>query len=128
MRTGSDKTRRQQIESNLRERVACALATQAYERLLDLAERQDTTQARTVARFLASTFDGRNFPLDPFDLRSVDTPVSNDMLQCLDALRWGRVDLHALIPDGRARVTAVCARRDLARANGPRAPRALAKD
>ena len=29
------------------------------------------------------------------------------MLCCLDALRWGRADLHTLVPDGDARVRAV---------------------
>lgn len=29
------------------------------------------------------------------------------MLCCLDALRWGRADLHTLIPDGDARVCAI---------------------
>ena len=29
------------------------------------------------------------------------------MLCCLDALRWGRADLHTLVPNGDARVRAV---------------------
>lgn len=50
------------------------------------------------------------FQLDLFELRAVDIAISNDMLCCLDALRWGRADLHTLIPDGDARVRAVIAR------------------
>jgi hypothetical protein len=33
--------------------------------------------------------------------------VSDDMLLCLDALRWARADLHSLVPDGDERVQAV---------------------
>ena len=51
--------------------------------------------------------DGQAFKLDPFELRSVDIAISDDMLCCLDALRWGRADLHALVPDGDARVRTV---------------------
>lgn len=51
---------------------AQAQAAHALERLLDLAEKRDSGQIRTVARFIASTFNGQAFPLDPFDLRTVD--------------------------------------------------------
>jgi hypothetical protein len=42
-----------------------------------------------------------------FELRAVDIAISDDMLRCLDALRWGRADLHTLVPAGHARVRAV---------------------
>jgi hypothetical protein len=86
---------------------AQAMAAQAYARLLQLAEDSDTGQARTIARFIAGSFDGMSFPFDPFDLRSVDVAISDDMLVCLDALRWGKADLYKLVPDGRERVLAV---------------------
>ena len=47
------------------------------------------------------------FQLDPFDFRVVDIAISDDMLCCLDALRWGRADLYTLITEGDARVRAV---------------------
>lgn len=100
---------RQQREWDERARAAQARAAQAYARLLHVAETSDTGQARTVARFIASTFDGQSFALDPFDLRTVDVPISDDMLTCLDALRWGKADLYKLLPDGRARILALCA-------------------
>jgi hypothetical protein len=90
-----------------RARAAQASAAQAYARLLQWAEDSDCGQARTIARFIASTFDGMSFPLDPFDLRSVDVAISDDMLACLDALRWGRADLYKLVPDGRERILAM---------------------
>ena len=83
---------------------------QAFARLLKLAETRDSGQIPRIARFLAATYNGQAFQLDLFELRAVDIAISNDMLCCLDALRWGRADLHTLIPDGDDRVRAVIAR------------------
>lgn len=82
-------------------------AAQAYERLLSLAEQRDSGQIRRIARFLASTYNGQAFPFDLFELRAVDVSISDDMLACLDALRWGKADLYKLVPDGERRVRAV---------------------
>ena len=73
-----------------------------------LAETRDSGQIRRIAYFIASTFNGQAFPLDPFDLRTVDVEISDDMLICLDALRWGRADLYKLVPEGEKRILAVC--------------------
>jgi hypothetical protein len=80
---------------------------QAFERLLTLAEERDSGQIPRVARFIAATYNGQAFQLDPFELRAVDIAISDDMLRCLDALRWARADLYTLVPDGDARVHAV---------------------
>jgi hypothetical protein len=87
---------------------AQAAASQAYERLLYLAEKSDSGQARRIAYFVASTFDGQAFPLDLFELRAVDVAIGDDMLTCLDALRWGKADLYKLVPDGHARILRMC--------------------
>jgi len=86
---------------------ATQAGARAFARLLMLAEERDSGQIPCVARFLAATYNGQAFPFDLFELRAVDIAISNDMLCCLDALRWGRADLHTLIPDGDARVRAV---------------------
>ena len=88
---------------------AQAGAAQAYARLIHLAETSDSGQARRVAQFIASTYDGAAFPFDPFELRTFDVSISDDMLVCLDALRWGKADLFKLVPDGERRVRGVCA-------------------
>lgn len=80
---------------------------QAFARLLHLAETRDSGQIPRIARFLAATYNGQAFQLDLFELRAVDIAISDDMLSCLDALRWGRADLHTLVSDGDARVRAV---------------------
>jgi len=90
-----------------RSRRATQAGAQAFARLLQLAEDRDSGQIPRIARFIAATYNGQAFQLDPFDLRSVDLAISDDMLCCLDALRWARADLYTLVPDGDARVRAV---------------------
>ena len=89
---------------------ATRAGAQACRRLLKLGEERDSGQIVRVMRFLAATYNGQAFALDVFDLRAVDVAISDDMLQCLDALRWGCADLHTLVPDGDARVRAVIER------------------
>jgi hypothetical protein len=83
-------------------------AAHAYSRLLRFAEDLESGQARTVAAFIAATYNGASYPLDPTDLRAVDVDISDDMLCCLDALRWGKADLYKLVPDGDRRIEAMC--------------------
>jgi hypothetical protein len=90
-----------------RSRVATDVAAVAFARLLDPCERRNSGQIVRIARFLAATYNGQAFPLDPFEMRAVDIEISDDMMNCLDALRWGRADLHTLVPDGDLRVRQV---------------------
>jgi len=99
---------RQEREWAERALKAQASAAHAYERLLSLAEKSDSGQVRRVAYFVAAAFDGQTFPLDLFELRAVDVAISDDMLTCLDALRWGKADLYKLVPDGHARILRMC--------------------
>lgn len=96
-----------------RKRAATAQVGQAFLRLLHLAEAHDSGQARRIAAFLASTFDGQAFGLDPFMLREVDAAIADDMLACLDALRWAQTEWHSLVPQGQQRVLAVIERHGL---------------
>ena len=95
------KTREDHLES-YRQRASAAQgrASQAFARLLYLAEHRNSGQVRTVVQLLASTYNGQSSPFDLFKLRSVDVQISNDLLLCLDALRWGKADLYNLVPDG----------------------------
>ena len=81
-------------------RATQAAAAQAFDRLVGLAETRDSGQTERVARFVASVYDGEAFPIDLFMLRTSDVDISDDMLICIDALRWGKADLCKLIPDG----------------------------
>jgi hypothetical protein len=90
-----------------RSRDSTHRGAQAFARLLTMAETRESGQVPRIARFLAATYNGQAFPMDLFELRAVDIAISDDMLSCLDALRWGAGDLHTLIPDGDARVRSV---------------------
>ena len=83
---------------------------QAFARLLHLAEQRNSGQIVRVVGFIAATYNGDAFKLDPFELRAVDIAISDDMLSCLDALRWARIDLYRLVPDGDRRVKEVIQR------------------
>ncbi len=83
-------------------------AAQAYARLLGYAEHYGGSgQARVIARFIAGTYNGSAYPFDLVQLREVDVEIGDDMLLCLEALRWGKADLHKLVPDGLGRVEEV---------------------
>ena len=103
-----DLGRQQQVWAE-RARAAQAAAAQALGRLLRLAERHDTGQAAHVVQFLAATHNGHSYSFDLFDLRTVDVEISDDMLVCLDALRWGKADLYKLLPDGAQRIESAIA-------------------
>ena len=102
-----DKQLAREQEWEARAQQVQAKAAQAYLRLVELAERSDTGQARRVARFLASTFNGERYPFDLFELRVLDVALSDDALVCIDALRWGKADLYKRLPDGERRIAAV---------------------
>ena len=90
-----------------RSRDATAIGAQAFGRLLALAEQRSSGQIVRVVQFIAASYNGQAFAFDLFDLRALDIDISDDVLRCLDALRWGRADLYTLVPDGDARVRSV---------------------
>jgi len=90
-----------------RSRAAQAKAAHALARLLELAETRDSGQIRRVAKFIAALYNGDRYPMDLFDLRAVDVTISDDVIVCIDALRWGRADLYKLVPDGQRRIEAI---------------------
>ncbi len=104
-----------ELQEKRRERVqrrayaATVQGGEAFARLLHLAETRDSGQIRTIVQFLASTYNGQAFPFDLYDLRGLDVAIGDDMLLCIDALRWAQTDLHRLVPDGARRVEAVIA-------------------
>ena len=93
-----------------RYRDATVQGAQAFARLLQLAEQRNSGQIVRVVQFIAATYNGQAFAFDLFDLRALDVAISDDMLRCLDALRWARADLYTLAPNGDARVRSVIER------------------
>lgn len=109
-----EQIEQQALDWDTRARGAHTAATAAFIRLLEMAEQGHSGQARTAANFIASTFDGQTFKFDLFDLRTVDVSIGDDMLVCLDALRWAKTDLYKLVPHGYRRIIAMCEKRRLA--------------
>lgn len=101
-----DDRDRMQMQWEERARVAQAAAAQSLSRLLQLAESRDTGQSARIAGFLAATYNGHSYAFDLFELRAVDVEISDDMIVCIDALRWGKADLYKLIPEGARRIEA----------------------
>lgn len=99
-------------DDHLAERAkdATAWAATAFERLLFIAERGVTDQAHRVARFVAASYDGTAYAMNLFDLRGLDEETGDDVLTCLDALRWAQAELCALVSDGEARVRLIIER------------------
>lgn len=90
-----------------RRSAATAQGGQAFLRLLLLAEHHDSGQSTRIAGFIGSTYNSQVFPFDLYELRMLDEAIADDMLLCIDALRWAQADLHTLVPDGDRRVRAV---------------------
>jgi len=116
--SGGTMNQRYDVEVELeayaaRSSEATAKAAQAFARLLTLAEQHSSGQTRCIACFIAATYNGYAFPFDLFELRAVDIAISDDMLICLDALRWASADLYKLVPDGQCRVKAILERWNL---------------
>ena len=102
-----DDIAQEQDKCAARSRDATAQGALAFARLLQLAEQRNSGQIVRVVQFIAATYNGQAFAFDLFDLRALDVAISDDMLHCLDALRWARADLYTLVPNGDSRVRAV---------------------
>lgn len=80
----------------------------AYERLLVEAERGGDAQSHRIANFIAATHGRVTSHFSLMDLSALDVGMSDDVLLCIDAIRWGMPELHLLVPDGLRRVEAIC--------------------
>jgi hypothetical protein len=88
---------------------ALTQARRAFARLLGLAETRHGRQSFVVSRFIASSCRSGENPFDLSELRKVDVSISDDLLCCMDALRWGGRELYDLVHDGERRVRAMLA-------------------
>lgn len=86
---------------------ATAAGSEAYEQLLDLAESDSISdEAKAVSTFLAFV-DGR-LPFDCMTLREVSPEHGDNILVCLDVLRWNQIDLRDIVANGRERTADIC--------------------
>ena len=97
----------------------------AYERLLRRAEEPGLRLDDGVLAFVLTVSDWQGACLDMSVLRRVDIPVADDMLVCLEALRWVAGDLCDVVANGRRRLRTLRERADAQR-NGEGGARASA--
>jgi hypothetical protein len=91
----------QQVRTAQTDRTAMREAgVAALRRLLPVAQR-DTGQSRIVARLLAGLYNGRRFPFDLTDLRSLDTALFEDAMALvrMDA-RLTEKEIHCYFESG----------------------------
>lgn len=91
----------QQVRTAQTDRTAIRDAgVAALRRLLPVAQR-DTGQSRIVARLLAGLYNGRRFPFDLTDLRSLDTALFEDAMALvrMDA-RLTEKEIHCYFENG----------------------------
>jgi len=82
-------------------------AGSALTRLLTRAEELGVRRSKRIAQFL-STVDQKDIVVWPArDMREDEVAISDDMLLCLNALRWQRKALMELVPDGNRRLVNV---------------------
>ena len=93
-------------EYDARGSVATAKGAQALGRLLHLAETRQSGQIERIASFLGGICNGKRH-FDLYDLRTLDVEISDDLLTVLDALRWAKVSIGDMVPNGDARIEAV---------------------
>lgn len=92
----------------VRARQSLANGGRAFERLLSVAEKKaDTGQAGVVVSFIASVVGLSNFDL--YDLRRLDVDSADDVMACIDTIRWRKAHLADLVPDGWSRARAISA-------------------
>jgi hypothetical protein len=98
----------QQLEAlRLRSIEETRAGAQALNRLITILETRRSGQAKVVAHVVAALCWER--PLQAAELRRLDAQISDDVITCIAALRWGRVDPADLLPDGQQRVRAALA-------------------
>jgi len=90
-------SRAREIRDNVR--VDRARGEQALRRLLPIAQR-DTGQSGRVARLLLGCYNGRRFPFDLTNLRSLDYEVMDDCLAVLRMDANAFQEVHLYFPDG----------------------------
>lgn len=96
-----------EAEWDARARRSLADGGRAFERLLFMAEKNvDTGQASVVASFISSVVGFSKFDL--YDLRNLDVDISDDVMVCIDTIRWRKAHLADLVPSGWLRAHAIC--------------------
>ena len=85
-----------------RERAAiktrAMMALQVIEKTIN--DHPTSGQARRLVKFLASLYNGQDYPFDLSELRGLDTALANVCLDCLNYDRLGIVEVHKHLTNG----------------------------
>lgn len=98
---GAGVESRQQAKSDpeLDREALGAMGESALQRLLVVSKRR-SAQSAVVARFLVALHDGRRFPFDLGELRSVHAEVFRDCAEVLKMDALTRLEIHELVTGG----------------------------
>lgn len=88
-----------------RKQDATAKGAHAFNRLLILAEESSSREAGVAASFIADIAGNGAFRF--VDLRGLADPVDDDIIACIDAIRWAKISIFDSVPDGERRALAV---------------------
>ncbi|MBC5784799.1 hypothetical protein H8N03_17750 [Ramlibacter sp. USB13] len=81
---------------------ATELGLAAFDRLLRRAEERDVRHRRDILAFIAAVWNNKALPL--VTLRGLEQSVGDDMMEVLDAFRYGRLNLAEHVEGGPRRV------------------------
>ncbi len=105
-KTRWEESKAKRLICNQRATDATLVGAEAFDRLLCLAESRQSGQIRRIALFIGACWNGcRHF--DFYDFRSLDVEIGDDMMAVLDALRWAKVSVEDLAPNGYKRIVNV---------------------
>jgi hypothetical protein len=77
----------------------------AFDRLLRRAEERDVRHRRDILAFVAAVWNNKALPL--VTLRGLEQSVGDDMMEVLDAFRYGRLNLVEHVEGGPRRLARV---------------------
>jgi len=101
--------RREKIIAQQKQLIASGVP--ALERLMAIAERNASGQARHISLFLLGLYNGERFPFDLTNLRAIDGALQDDCLAVLEMdAKACRQEVHRYFIDGGLRFEAIAKR------------------
>lgn len=104
----TERFRAERSEAAVRSHKATVSGRAAFERLLNMTESCSSGQIEIIAKFLWSTWHRSvESRFDIFELRSLDTEISDDMIAVMDAIRWKEIPMSSFAENLRSRMSAM---------------------
>ncbi len=104
----TERYRAERSEEAIKSHKATIAGRAAFERLLSMTEARSSGQIEIIAKFLWSTWHRSvESRFDIFDLRCLDTEISDDMFAVMDAVRWKEIPVSGFTEDLSRRMPAM---------------------